>query len=228
VPLEQTRGLWGLDLELLVAASGPLTPLVAGLPRLLAELDPEVPLRNAEPLAARVDRALARPRLLGASVAAIGALALLLAGVGVFALASYSVSRRRLEFGLRQALGATPAAVLREVLRQALGWGAVAAAGGLPLAALGARLARSLLFRAGRLPVRGGDAGGGDAPRLPGAGGQRHAGGAGARTARPGLTRRDPIERAAGGGYRLSSAQVLCTRPQSSIWSGRRSPSRGR
>jgi predicted permease len=151
VPLEQTRGLWGLDLELLVAASGPLTPLVAGLPRLLAELDPEVPLRNAEPLAARVDRALARPRLLGASVAAIGALALLLAGVGVFALASYSVSRRRLEFGLRQALGATPAAVLREVLRQALGWGAVAAAGGLPLAALGARLARSLLFGVGPL-----------------------------------------------------------------------------
>jgi ABC-type antimicrobial peptide transport system permease subunit len=48
------------------------------------------------------------------------ALALLLGGVGVYGVVSYAVARRRAEFAVRMALGASPAHVLREVLRVGL------------------------------------------------------------------------------------------------------------
>jgi len=61
------------------------------------------------------------------------ALALALAAVGVFGVTSYSVAERTREFGIRVAMGATPAGILRMVTGQALGVVAI----GAVLAALG-------------------------------------------------------------------------------------------
>jgi predicted permease len=66
----------------------------------------------------------------------IGLLAMLLASVGIFGLMSYVVSRRRPEFGVRMALGATPGDVLRLVARDGARITGLALAIGLPLAAL--------------------------------------------------------------------------------------------
>jgi ABC-type antimicrobial peptide transport system permease subunit len=55
-----------------------------------------------------------------ALTASLGALAILLAAVGIYGVVSYFVSRRLREFGIRIALGATPRAILRAILRQTM------------------------------------------------------------------------------------------------------------
>jgi len=68
------------------------------------------------PLQDRVDAALTQERLVAVVAGFFGTLALLLAGLGLYGVTSYAVARRRAEIGLRMALGAGPAGVLRLVL----------------------------------------------------------------------------------------------------------------
>jgi predicted permease len=85
-------------------------------------------------------------RLLSTLASAFAALALLLAAVVVYGVLSYSVARRRAELGLRMALGAAPARVASDVLRDVLLQVAAGMAIGLPAAAMTARAAEGLLF----------------------------------------------------------------------------------
>jgi ABC-type antimicrobial peptide transport system permease subunit len=75
-----------------------------------------------------------------------GALALLLASLGLYGTISYGISRRVAELGLRMALGADRGTVLWMVLREALTLVALGAVIGLPLAFLAGRSMQSLLF----------------------------------------------------------------------------------
>jgi len=149
LPLEQLGDRFDMSLSLLVKFPGQAASLMPALSKLVADVDPAVPILGPTPLSANIDRALVLPRLLGGTVAALGGLALLLAAVKSFALASYSVASRTREFGVRQALGATPGQILVSVLVRGLRWGVLALVVGLPLAALGARFARSVLFGVG-------------------------------------------------------------------------------
>ena len=149
VPLEQTHGRYGMGLSLAVKADGAMAPLFASLPKAIAEIDADAPLDGLAPLEATIDSALAQPRLLSRTASVLGALALLLAGVGVFALASFGVAQRLRELGLRQALGATPRDVVAGVVRGALRWLGWGVAFGLAGAAGSAALARSLLYGVG-------------------------------------------------------------------------------
>ena len=71
--------------------------------------------------------------------ALFGALALVLAGVGLYGVTSYQVARKTSEIGVRMALGATRASVLKLVLRGAFLQVGIGLAIGLPLALAGAR-----------------------------------------------------------------------------------------
>ncbi len=110
------------------------------LRRALADLDPALALANPRTLDALVVQSVGVQRLTLALLLVFAAIAALLAVVGVYSVMAYAVAQRTGEIGIRMALGATPAQIVRLVLRAgtaqvvlglALGLGGAFAAGRL-------------------------------------------------------------------------------------------------
>jgi predicted permease len=81
-------------------------------------LDARMPLTNVWTIRQLFDQALWAPRMSASLLGAFGALALVLAAVGVHGIVSYSVAERTQEFGIRMAIGARPVDMLQLVMRQ--------------------------------------------------------------------------------------------------------------
>ena len=143
IPLEQFNT--GQAVLVLRTATDP-AQTTAALRSVMKEIDPALPLANVATMDTLVARSVSQPRFLAVLLTAFASLAVLLALVGVYGLLSFSVSRRVRELGVRMALGAGRARVLRLVLRQsaAIVLGGVAA--GTALSVLLSRLLRTLLF----------------------------------------------------------------------------------
>jgi putative ABC transport system permease protein len=93
-----------------------------------------------------VSDSLAQRRFTMSLLSAFGALAVVLAAIGIYGVLSCTVAQRTNEIGIRMALGARSSDVGRMVLQQALGMTGIAVASGWIAALIGARLLRSLLF----------------------------------------------------------------------------------
>ena len=130
----------------LVRTKGDPLALVRPIERELAALDRGLPLQQVRTLPAVLGSGVAGRRLPVLLMTGFGALALLLASVGVYSLFASMTAAREREFGVRLALGSRPAAIATLVLRQ----GAVWIAAGLAIGAFGivvvVRLVRDLLY----------------------------------------------------------------------------------
>jgi predicted permease len=120
--------------------------MAAAARRVLADIDPAVPVLDMMSLARRVQRASEPERRAAVTSSMFAALAALLTWIGVFGLMAYSVSRRTAEIGIRLALGATPGRLLADVMKESSG----ILVAGLVLGATGSlaigRLVESQLF----------------------------------------------------------------------------------
>lgn len=101
---------------------------------------------KVRPIRDEVRDAMAQDRLVAALSGFFGGLALLLAGLGLYGVTSYAVTRRRAELGIRMALGAAPAMVIRLVLARVSALVAAGVAVGTVLALAAARFVTALLY----------------------------------------------------------------------------------
>jgi len=102
------------------ASGGPPASLSRSISRALGDVNSNLTL-TFRPLAEQVNAALVQERLVAMLSGFFGALALVLAGVGLYGVTAYAVNRRRGELGIRLALGAAPSGVVQLVLRR-VGW----------------------------------------------------------------------------------------------------------
>jgi hypothetical protein len=93
-----------------------------------------------------LNASVAQPRFRTLLLGMFGAIALILAAIGIFGVISYSVSRRAHELGIRMALGAQPGSVLRMILRETLTLTLVGIAVGAPCPVATARLIYASAF----------------------------------------------------------------------------------
>jgi ABC-type antimicrobial peptide transport system permease subunit len=120
--------------------------VIAAARRVVADVDPSIPLDDVKSFSSIIDQTFATRRLTKFLLGGFALAALILAAVGIYGVMSLHVANRSREFGIRLAIGADPRALVRLVLRE----GAVLAAVGVALGIAGAvavtRSLSSLLY----------------------------------------------------------------------------------
>ncbi|MGA2737931.1 MAG: ABC transporter permease [Bryobacteraceae bacterium] len=131
---------------LYVRSHGDPAAVLPAVQRQIREVDPNIQISDVRTGAKLIEQILFGPRVGVALLGVFGALALLLASVGLYGVMAYSVTRRRKEIGLRMALGASRAAVLRVILRDGMALVCYGIAVGLCVCLLLGRVLSRLLF----------------------------------------------------------------------------------
>jgi predicted permease len=117
-----------------VRSAGDAASLAAPVRQQILEIDPTLSVFNVRTLEDQVSQALAPLRVNVVVLATFGGLALLLASIGLYGVANYSVGQRTREIGVRMALGASPGSVLTLVLGHGLLLVGIGLASGILLA----------------------------------------------------------------------------------------------
>ncbi|HLJ77722.1 MAG TPA: ABC transporter permease [Acidobacteriaceae bacterium] len=131
---------------LIVHTRGDPKGLAAALRHEVYRLDPAMAVYNLETMEEHVRAAYVLPHVAATLFGVFGAIGLVLATVGLYGVMSFAVTRRTREIGIRMAMGAQPAAVLRLVLRRGMALTFTALALGWPAAWMLAKVASSFLY----------------------------------------------------------------------------------
>jgi putative ABC transport system permease protein len=143
-PVIQRTG--GGSLSFLVRGTGDPRPLLPQLKAELRAVEPDAVITGSDLMTTQVKRSFAEERYRAVLIQLFGAIAALLAAVGMYGVTSRAVARRTREIGIRTALGAQARAVTSLVIRQSLVGVAIGAAAGLLGSLLLARYLGQFLF----------------------------------------------------------------------------------
>ena len=130
-------------LEIEVRTRVPPQSIIEPVRRALAALDPALPFTEIETMSDEVAASTAGERLTAALASIFGALAAILAAIGIYGLLAHAVAQRRREIGIRMAVGARPADIVRMIGWQSLAMVAAGIALGLGASALAAPALKS-------------------------------------------------------------------------------------
>ena len=136
-------------MSLVVKTSGDPMAIVAQVRTAVLGLDSNLPIAAVRPMSDVVAASIQTHRLAGLLLGVFAGVALLLSAVGIYGVLSYLVSRRRLEIGVRVAIGAQPADVVRLILARGLGLALAGVVLGCATGAFVARLMATLLYDVG-------------------------------------------------------------------------------
>ncbi len=132
VPYLQNEDLG--EMSAYIRTSAPPETLMPALRAEIAKIDPSLAIWALRTMESQVDESLFAERLIAILCASFGALATLLASIGLYGVMAFSVARRTREIGIRMALGAGRGRVLAMILRE-VGWMCLIGVGvGVPLA----------------------------------------------------------------------------------------------
>lgn len=146
-PIAQMPDFWTLDL--VVRSRLPATEVAAAVRAAVREVDPAVPTREFWTIQSTVDRAVSARRFTLSVLAAFGAAALLVAGLGIYGVVAHAVAERVPEIGIRRALGASAPGVVWTVMSRTLLLAGAGTAAGALLALVSARLLAALVYGVG-------------------------------------------------------------------------------
>ncbi len=126
-----------------IRSEGDPAAMASRLREVVTELDPNLPIYDLRPLDDALNAATWAFRLFGVQFSVFGGLALFLAAVGLYGVMAFSVIQRRREMGVRMALGAEDASIMRLILRRGAIQLGIGIAAGL---AMGATMGRPMRF----------------------------------------------------------------------------------
>jgi putative ABC transport system permease protein len=141
----------GVALHVRSAQGDPLA-LLAGVRSAVRDVDSRIVVARPQRLREVFEQSIAEQRMMATLVGLFGAVALLLASVGIYGIMAHLAGQRRTEIGIRLALGARPSSIFSLILGEGLRLVGIGAALGLTGAFVGTRYVESLLFG-----VRAGD-----------------------------------------------------------------------
>jgi predicted permease len=136
----------GRNMDLIVRVAGDPMNIAAAVRNDVWAIDDDLPVNDLRPLSAYVFDDMAEARFTLMLMTAFGAMALLLAAVGVYGVISFGVNQRSFEFGIRLALGANPHELVRSIMLGGARLVAVSVAVGTGAALLLARSLEGMLF----------------------------------------------------------------------------------
>jgi predicted permease len=134
------------DALLIVRTAGDAASTIPALQAQVRGLDPNLPLFDVRTVDEHLKMSVFIPRMASVILTLFGALALLLAVVGLYSVVAFGVAQRTREIGVRVALGASRASVVRLVLRQGMKLTAIGLIVGIGLAVAAAQALRSQLM----------------------------------------------------------------------------------
>jgi putative ABC transport system permease protein len=145
-PYLQSRNTWEWPRFVVVRITGEPQQVQEELHRLVAGIDPQEPLNHVMMMSEIIDRETSQTATQAALLSGLAALALIIAGVGIYGVMAYLVSQRTNELGIRMALGAHRRNILSLVLGHGTRLVLAGVATGIVIACMLTRLMGTLLF----------------------------------------------------------------------------------